>query len=573
MKTREQSLFCDSRHGHAGRAVAGVETTGSRLGVVGWLLVVVGVVVLVGCGDADDPTVEPLLSSQPASDDGVNDFEGNFAGEVFDDVDDDATVVDDDATVDDDVDGVDVGGGGVVVDDRDRGGAGGLLVVGLCGWPGPLCPKDEGVAALEEGGRLWFRERSKWEPWVGRVLDMCDDHEALTAIHGDSWTAVLSSGVLIDLGQGIDYEALIVPYYMEDIVEEREFFPIVCSEEDAATPRWVCLGGTWSPDGLSAVEAYLEGFEVPPDSSEVLAWAESEGLNCFDLAAERRRYVYVTVDGPMFPPQASVEAAVEAYKEKRSSLGAWAARDRALGQLAGHYEFTSPEEMLVVLPDTVSVVDGVVRGLAQNRSERNWARNATVTATGAAGREGVWRYVLAVQPGEVMPFEIEGLTDTEGLSEISFEISADLSPTIDLSRSLDLIWWNHWDSNKETFLERFPEEIVAGGLPNGSFSFRTVRIYRQAPTAHPRLAEAALEQTIENLTVYAATYNLNGTIDDVMELTPMAPVDLWEEIRTIPTAQPDYLPITGATVVMIIDNSIPMIWAGGALPNTQSTSE
>ena len=562
MKTREQNLFCDSRHGHAGRAVAGVETTGSRLGVVGWLLVVVGVVVLVGCGDADDPTVEPLLSSQPASDDGVNDSEGGVAGEVFDDVDDDATVDDDD-----DVDGVDVGGGVVVVDDRDRGGAGGLLVVGLCGWPGPLCPKDEGVAALEEGGRLWFRERSKWEPWVGRVLDMCDDHEALTAIDGEYWTG-RSSGVWIGRGQGIDYEAQIPLYDMEDIVEEREFFPIVCSEEDAATPHWICFGG-----GLSAVEAYLEGFEVPPDSSEVLAWAESEGLNCYDLAAERQRYVYVTVDGPMFPPQASVEAAVEAYKEKRSSLGAWAARDTALGQLAGPWEFTSPEEMLVVLPDTVSVVDGVVRGLAQNRSERNWARNATVTATGAAGREGVWRYALAVQPGEVMPFEIEGLTDTEGLSEISFEISADLSPTIDLSRSLDFTWWNHRDSNKETFLERFPEEIVAGGLPNGAFSFRTVRIHRQAPTAHPRLAEAALEQTIENLTVYAATYNLNGTIDDVMELTPMTLGNLWEEIRTIPTAQPDYLPITGATVVMIIDNTIPMIWAGGALPNTQSTSE
>ena len=507
-----------------------------------------------GCGDADDPTVEPLLSSQPVSDDGVNDSEGNVAGEVFDDVDDDATVDDDD-----DVDGVDVGGGVVVVDDRDRGGAGGLLVVGLCGWPGPLCPKDEGVAALEEGGRLWFRERSKWEPWVGRVLDMCDDHEALTAIDGEYWTG---------RGQGIDYEAQIPLYDMEDIVEEREFFPIVCSEEDAATPHWICFGG-----GLSAVEAYLEGFEVPPDSSEVLAWAESEGLNCYDLAAERQRYVYVTVDGPMFPPQASVEAAVEAYKEKRSSLGAWAARDRALGHLGGHYGFTSPEEMLVVLPDTVSVVDGVVRGLAQNRSERNWARNATVTATGAAGREGVWRYALAVQPGEVMPFEIEGLTDTEGLSEISFEISADLSPTIDLSRSLDLIWFDHRDSNKETFLERFPEEIVAGGLPNGAFSFRIVRIHRQAPTAHPRLAEAALEQTIENLTVYAATYNLNGTIDDVMELTPMTLGNLWEEIRTIPTAQPDYLPITGATVVVIIDNSIPEIWAGGALPNTQSTSE
>ena len=129
-------------------------------------------------------------------------------------------------------------------------------------------------------------------------------------------------------------------------------------------------------------------------------------------------------------------------------------------------------------------------------------------------------------------------------------------------------------------MERFPEEIVAGGLPNGSFSFRTVRIRRQAPTAHPRLAEAALEQTIENLTVYAATYKTgtiddkNGTIDDVMELTPIHPVDLWEEIRTIPTARPDFTPITGATVVVIIDdNTRPMIWAGGALPNTQSTSE
>ena len=256
----------------------------------------------------------------------------------------------------------------------------------------------ESVAAIEEGGRLWWSE-GFWTPFVGRVFDLCDDHEA-AVVAGYS-----PSG---SPAEEIDYDA---PVILEGVRLLRERGGIVCNEAEAATPNYEC----WSTDASRAVLI----TERPPASlapSEVEAWAMSEGLRCENVSSERRRYVYIAADGPL-AARASAAAALDAYREILAEASTRNGTRRPPGQPLGYRGNTLDEfvpqaepsaDAMVVLAATVSVIDGVVRGLAQNLSETLWARNATVIATDPSGGEHRWRFPLAVQPGELMPFEIEG---------------------------------------------------------------------------------------------------------------------------------------------------------------------
>ena len=449
------------------------------------------------------------------------------------------------------VGGDDAAGGGVGGVDAVDGGDVAVLGEGLCGWPGPLCVGDEGVAALDEGGRLWWVRRSKWEPWVGQVLDMCNDHEALVSLEGENWTGY---------GKEIDYDAPIGSY-IQRVTEERELSHIVCSEADAETPHWECV-----QSGMPALRAYFEGFEERPEPSEVMAWVEANGLHCWNASALGRRYVYMTATGPLWP-QASVDEAVESFVERYGSgprPRAWAGDE--LGYM-GPRSSGSGVDDLVVLADTVTVTDGVVRGLAHNLSWKLWARDVVVSAIDSSGTEHVWRFGLVVQPGEVFPFEIEGWTGSEAGSEIAFEVSADLSPRIDLSRSLHLVESVWYD--KEQFLLGFPEEIIDEAfdeIPDEDFVVTTVQIYLQQSTGHPRLAEAVFEQTVENLTVYAARLDDFGVVD-VFELTPRvdpgqypAAPD-WAEVTSIPTDTP-YGFIASEVAVAVTGYGDAIVWAG-----------
>lgn len=438
----------------------------------------------------------------------------------------------------------------VVIDD----GLGGVVVEGLCGLPGPLCRGDQSEDPLEEGGPLLKLHRSVGgqKPWVGRVLDMCDDREALVVVSP----------------RNAGRDEPISARHMELILRKREFYPIVCSEEEAATPRWSC-----STDDLPELEAFLRGFEEPPEPSVVLAWIDSQGLYCEDAAAERLRYVYVGVDGPMWP-QASVEAAVEAYwAEHERWNGAWHLVER-LGSWWSPELREPGDELLVVARSTVSVIDGAVRGLAQNYSERLWARDVVVTATDPHGARGQWHFALAVQPGESFPFEIEAWTGSDDPADISFEVSADLSPKIDLTRALIFDLEGRTNYTAEGFLFQ-PAEMTHGEIPEGDVDLWEVSIRRHPPWSHPRLAKDALEQTIENLIAYGVNGTEDGVVTDVFELTPMnlvLPQHEWVEVRTIGTVLPDGRGSDGARFTAIAGYE-PSIWVGGAIQHTEQPSE
>ena len=489
---------------------------------------------------------------------------------------------------DDGVDGVDVSGVRFVVD-----GFGGVLVEGPCGWTGPACPPAEDVAPIDAGRALRLDDEllDRWGPWVGRVFDMCDDHEALVAVDGE-WAFLGHSSIGHDNNR-INYSAPIAPWHMEKVHEIRESYSIVCSDAGAAIPDWRCWGDG-SGSSKEKLRAYLAEFEESPESSAVTAWAESAGLDCYDAAAQRNRYVYVTRWGPL-PPRSTVEAAVEEYLAEVARVGG-APSGKALGYRASidyPHSIESRVDSVVVLQATVSVTDGVLRGLAQNHSQQLWARNVAVMATDPAGAVGEWRFPLTVQPGEPLPFEIEGWAGTQIPADINFSISADLSPTIDLTRALELHVRPFVDLEIEYF-ERFDYPEAMGSFPDGEAAFHPpgedaiggplapgaylddypdgyiewvdIQIGRSESTAHPWLAEAARQQTIENLTVYAAVRE-GGVILDVFELTPMvrSTSGEWVEMRTIPTQQP----ALSRTTVGVVGHTDIYLWAGGVAQDSR----
>lgn len=439
------------------------------------------------------------------------------------------------------------GDGNVVFDGVIKDVDGNVIVDGdtirsVCGRPGPPCVRYVGTDPLEEGGRLWapFFYSAKWEPWVGEVLDMCNNHEALVAMNGVDWV-----GRGDDVGSDIDYSVVLDSFHLAEVIEERRVAPIVCSEAEALRPRWDC----WSQD-REAMDAYLGGSDVRAEPSVIEAWIEDNGLGCWNASARRGRYVFITEDGPL-QARASVQAALQGFEEYLEFYGGvrpWAPRDARLGSNSSDPYFTvgreSRADELVVLPHTVTVINGVVRGLAQNLSWRLWARNAAVSVLDPSGIELEWQFLLTIQPGEVMAFETEGWTGTQDPSEIAFEVTADLSPTIDLSRSLRLGVNKGWHS-EESLLEFYPRNFV-DEIPDGEFWLNDVRISRQEPEGHPRLAEAFLEHTAENLTVYAARYLAGVGVVDVVELTPRVdaapPPPDWFEIHNLPQHLPNPYP-------------------------------
>jgi hypothetical protein len=298
-------------------------------------------------------------------------------------------------------------------------------------------------------------------------------------------------------------------------------------------------------------------------------------------------------------PQSSVEAAVDDFLERvrlsGGRTGGFLPGER-LGHMGHAYPVKSPVDSVVVLPGKVSVIDGVVRGLAQNQSLKLWARNVTVTATDRSGAKGEWRFPLTVQPGEPFPFEIENWTGTQTPGEINFAISADLSPRLDLTRALSLSKYENLGMRAGFHrYEYYPVEM--GAYPYGTaipeadgihyfnddyISWVQIAIRRSESTAHPRLAETARQQTIENLTVYAAI-TTQGVITDVRELTPMAhlhfgyewPDGEWAEMRTIPTLFPPDPLLFDEAIVAIVGSDASWIWggwiwAGSAAPDARS---
>ena len=179
----------------------------------------------------------------------------------------------------------------------------------------------------------------------------------------------------------------------------------------------------------------------------------------------------------------------------------------------------TPVDAVRVLPETATVLDGVLRGLVRNWSRHLWAYEVTVRA---GGQE--FRWPLSVQPGEVAPFEIHGWDRPDTPEQRNLVADAEMSRFADPSRAFGSEWGSPEllrSSERPRDLpvgvrERFAEvtaDVAEGSLAQWSvwWDFLTV----VAPDSHPSLTDDIESLVVADLRAYGAVFDSHGRTVDI----------------------------------------------------------
>lgn len=197
-----------------------------------------------------------------------------------------------------------------------------------------------------------------------------------------------------------------------------------------------------------------------------------------------------------------------------------------------------PVDELRVLPETVAVSAGVLRGLARNWSRRLWAYSVTVTAE---DREFTWP--LSVQPGETVPFEIVGWDGPTDPERIEFGIDADMSWHPDPSRafvSQPGTWLRLWIGARtqrrlpESVREQYPELTADVAQDSVSVGILKWDAYISQPGSHPGLADDVMSLKASDLRAYGAQFDRRGRVIDVAPAGLFfGSLNLWDASRNV----------------------------------------
>ena len=259
------------------------------------------------------------------------------------------------------------------------------------------------------------------------------------------------------------------------------------------------------------------------DLFDVVVFRAVAGAECDGPGG--RRYIYMG-NGWWSPAFETVSEAAEFGDER---LAESAERRRGLsggaplgygGRFSREFPLEARDEV-VVLGDTVSVGDGVVRGLVHNLSRTLYARDVVVTARPAGSAEGLsWRWPLTVQPGERAPFEIEGWQAGADPAMVDLSVAAAMSADVNISRAIPLrgggmgsyLEGSDWDGAYS------PDYLAAvAELPPGSAYLIISASSLVVPDSHPELASQISSHTIDDLRVYVAFFD-DGRVIDLVRL-------------------------------------------------------
>ena len=291
-------------------------------------------------------------------------------------------------------------------------------------------------------------------------------------------------------------------------------------------------------------------------------------------------------------------------------LGLWPEAGGRFGCGGIQYsDLSAPVDEVRVLPETVSVTDGALRGLVRNWSRTLWAWDAHVHAGGR-----VYRWPLTIQPGETAPFEIPDWDGPADTALVEFSVTAEMSNDADLSRALEprdgmspylcpgdrvsdqggLADPGYGVELLPEVLDDFPSDIletaclrqlgIHGAVVHRDYSDVTdIGIARSHPSLHGGLSPGL----IKDLRAYLARFDDGGRVTDLLRLTPFNPGgqvfdlnlnvvrDEDGEPRRVPkSVTREYPPLAGASayVELLFEDPFPddfMVWIGGAhLPRT-----
>lgn len=253
----------------------------------------------------------------------------------------------------------------------------------------------------------------------------------------------------------------------------------------------------------------------------------------------------------------------------------WENEDDKDGSLYRDYPSQYMNHNVIVERDTVGLVDGVIRGLVLNQSDRLFARDVVVTAATGSGsyKATSWQWPLTVQPGERAPFEIAEWGGSANIEDIEFTVSSTLSERVDVSRSFQMIRnrvgivyrggmedtyrqerynrppiptadpGNVLYHYEDEFLSLYPHFLTSGGDfgSQGLFYF-DFNAELEETDSHPNLNDEIKSQVIEDLRAYVAFFNSDMEVVAIEELDPLTAIYQPPEyepklipVRSVPT--------------------------------------
>lgn len=395
--------------------------------------------------------------------------------------------------------------------------------------------------------------------------------------------------------------------------------PWVVFEEVEPEPlRWPILERVRVPQADTDTKG--AGFWFDPS---LAAWLEAEGIAFDEFFAGR----HVIADGEgrwrvddecaggvhgttHRTRQQALQAAVRDRASRTLPYGALplGLEVRASGRLGCEgIKYAGPESLLDevrVLPETVAVTGGTLRGLLRNWSRTLWAWDVHVHMDGR-----VYRWPLTIQPGENAAFEISDWSGPADATTIEFDVAAEMSNEADLSRGFEF--------SRLPFPDLCPSdrEPSQGGLAHPGYgvpllsevlddfsrdvlereclrylSLSGVVRHRPYPgsaeldlvPSHPSMHGRLAPGLIKDLRAYIARLDTRGRVVDLQRLTPFNKsgpvVDLngevmldgnGEERWTSESVTREYPPLDGGIGLIGLYFRDPspdgfVIWVGGA---------
>ena len=292
-----------------------------------------------------------------------------------------------------------------------------------------------------------------------------------------------------------------------------------------------------------------------------------------------RRYVHISEVGPggPFPTR---QAAVNDFQQRNPF---WTTRQivRPRGKPLGFWGYLGWDfplediDEVVVIPESVRVRKGTVRGLVRNLSKTLFAREVTVTATtddpNVQSVSG--RFPLTLQPGERGFFEIENWTGSGNKTDFDLNVTAKLSTEVDISRSFAFSYGGtilnalFTEEEFKEFVPSFTFEAEKDNIPEDRlFRIEPFYVSVYAPNSHPSLKNQILNQTIEDLRVYLlmAPDTENGVYDIIepalyLGSVGQRPADYLQVVRQ-PTINGNF-PFYGFEFT-VVAGVYPHIWVG-----------
>lgn len=285
-----------------------------------------------------------------------------------------------------------------------------------------------------------------------------------------------------------------------------------------------------------AIAAGLDGGALEEDRRNL-------GIDCADPASPMR-YGFLT-DSGVLTLGASTREAESNAQHLTSEDGTPGGLDRP-EVLLGAYPYVGADtsagfDDIDIIPGSMSLIDGTLRGLIHNHSA---SRSAVAVQVGT--NHTTWALPFTLQPGESAPFEIDDWPAADMPDGSAIRIEFTMTPVADLGRALLV---EGAPGNWHGTAADFPGfRNILASVPEGEFRFFESIVEVVSPAAASPNESPAGAVPIVGCHVLVTFLNADGGVFDVAEVPLFEIVDDGMAVRQTDRAAPGDLYAVGFVI-------------------------